>query len=135
MPTQATISVAATPPAAETRRWSGLGVAAVWFAIACAGHAVLVRSGVAADTAWFSLAGAAFLLVTAISHCVLCRQHTASPLVPLLLSMTIRLAGTFLILGTLLAFSPLSRPEAVSNVLFWYITFTAADLVGVIRTR
>jgi hypothetical protein len=31
--------------------------------------------------------------------------------------------------------SPLSRPEAVFNVLFWYITLTVTDILGVVRHK
>jgi len=34
-----------------------------------------------------------------------------------------------------LKLSPLSRPEAIFNVLFWYITLTSADLIGVVRLK
>lgn len=130
----------ATRSASGTRSVPGsgygvLGVVGGLFLIACAGHAAVVHWGWAsASTAWFCLAGCGFLLTTVLSHLVLCRS-AAAPLVPLMVAMMVRLAGTFLVLGCLLAFSPLSRPEAVFNVLFWYITLTAADLVGVVRIR
>lgn len=105
------------------------------FVVACGVHAFAVRSGVVADTAWFAIVGAAFLAITVVSHGVLCQQSAAAPLVPLMISMAIRLTGTFLILGIILKLSPLGRPEAVFNVLFWYITLTSVDLVGVVRQK
>jgi len=114
---------------------SAMLVACLVFVLACGVHAFAVRSGVAADTAGFAVSGLFFLLITAASHVVLSRESTAGPLVSLMISMAIRLLGTFLVLGGLLALSPLSRPEAVFNVLFWYITLTATDLLSVVRQK
>jgi len=105
------------------------------FVVACALHLLAVRWVTPADTAWFAITGVAFLIVTAGSHAVACRPSATAPLVPLMISMAIRLAGTFLILGIILNLSPLSRPEAVFNVLFWYITLTVADLLSVVRHK
>jgi hypothetical protein len=105
------------------------------FVVACALHLAVVRFVTSADTAWFAITGIAFLVVTAGSHVVACRPSAAAPLVPLMISMAIRLAGTFLILGIVLNLSPLSRLEAVFNVLFWYITLTATDLLNVVRHK
>jgi hypothetical protein len=38
-------------------------------------------------------------------------------------------------LGIILNLSPLSRLEAVFNVLFWYITLTVTDLLSVVRHK
>jgi len=114
---------------------SAMTVSMLFFVVACGVHALAVRAGVVADTVWFATVGAAFLVVTAASHGVLCKQSAAPSLVPLMISMAIRLGGTFLMLGIILTLSPLSRPEAVFNVLFWYITLTAADLFGVVRQK
>jgi len=114
---------------------SAMAISMLFFVVACGTHSLAVRGGVVADTAWFAIVGVAFLVVTAVSHGVLTRQSDASPVVPMMISMAIRLLGTFLILGIILTLSPLSRPEAVFNVLFWYITLTVADLVGVVRQK
>lgn len=112
---------------------SGMAVPMLLFVIACGLHSLVVRLVVPVDTAWFAITGVAFLVVTALSHTVACRSSVAAPLVPLMISMAIRLAGTFMILGVILNLSPLSRAEAVFNVLFWYITLTATDLISVAR--
>jgi len=114
---------------------SAMAVSMLLFVVGCGLHAFAVSTGVVADTAWFAVTGVAFLIITAISHVVLCQQTGAAPLGPLMISMAIRLTGTFLILGIVLTLSPLSRPEAVFNVLFWYITLTSADLVGVVKQK
>jgi len=112
-----------------------MSVACLVFAIAYGLHATAVRGGVAADSTWFAATGLFFLLITAASHLILSRESTSGALVSLMISMAIRLLGTFLVLGGLLILSPLSRPEAVFNVLFWYITLTATDLVSVVRQK
>lgn len=118
----------------------GLIVAAVVVVVASSVHTVAGRWGVPGDSLWFALSGVAFLAVTVAAHFPVARpaDQTAGPLgavTALLLSMAIRLAGTFLILGGLLLVSPLARPEAVFNVLFWYITLTATDMVPLVRQR
>lgn len=114
---------------------STMAVAMLIFIVACGLHALTVRWVTPADTAWFAITGVAFLIVTAVSHAFACRPSANAPLVPLMISMAIRLAGTFLILGIILNLSPLSRPEAVLNVLFWYITLTVTDLLSVVRHK
>lgn len=108
--------------------------------IACGLHAVAVSRGVVADTTWFTLSGIALLAVTVVSHLALARPPApgAAPLASLtavMLSMAIRLSGTFAVLGILLLLAPLGRTEAVFNVLFWYITLTAVDLSAMVRAR
>ncbi len=98
-------------------------------------HRLLAPGLVGWDTGWFAAVGFFFLLITAASHAVLCRSSAADPVVAILGSMGIRLAGTFAILGGLIFFSPLGRPEAVFNVLFWYITLTVWDLSTVAWRR
>jgi len=114
---------------------STMAVAMSIFVFASCLHLLAVRVFTFADTAWFAITGIAFLLVTAGSHLIACRPSPTAPLVPLMISMAIRLAGTFLILGIILNLSPLSRPEAVFNVLFWYITLTVTDILGVVRHK
>lgn len=113
----------------------GLMVAAGLFTASLLAHHLTVLGGVAADSAWFAAVGLGFLVVTLLSHISACQRWEGSPLAPLMISMAIRLAGTFLILVLILKLSPLSRGEAVFNVLFWYITLTATDLVGVVRQK
>ena len=118
----------------------GLIAAVVIVVLASGVHAVAGSCGAPGDSLWFALAGVGFLAVTAAAHLPLARpaDHAAAPLAgvtALLLSMAIRLAGTFVILGLLLLVSPLERPEAVFNVLFWYITLTATDLAILVRQR
>jgi formate-dependent nitrite reductase membrane component NrfD len=108
--------------------------------VASGAHAAAASYGVPGNSLWFVIAGIGFLAVTAAAHLPLSRSKddAADPMSGvngLLLSMAIRLAGTFLILGLLLLVSPLERPEAVFNVLFWYITLTATDLVILVRER
>lgn len=114
---------------------SAFSVIAAIFVFATLGHWLLVRIGTPGDTAWFAATGIGFVVITAISHVAVSKPSTDAPLVPLMVSMAIRLVGTFLILGMILKLSPLSRPEAVFNVLFWYITLTSADLIGVVRLK
>ena len=118
----------------------GLSLVCALAAGACLVHLLVSRYMLGADALWFTLCGAAFLAVTIASHLVLARSAAVDsgalgPLGPLLVSMAIRLAGTFAILGLLLWLSPLERPEAVFNVLFWYITLTATDLTALVRQR
>lgn len=118
----------------------GLIAAAAIVVLASSSHAVAGSFGLPGDSLWFALAGIGFLAVTAAAHLPLSRRadQGADPMggvTALLLSMAIRLAGTFLILGLLLLVSPLGRPEAVFSVLFWYITLTATDLVILVRQR
>jgi hypothetical protein len=112
-----------------------LFVSAFFVAIASVAHGLAVRGGFAADTFYFVICGVAFWVVTAVSHVVLTQDSDGQPLVPLLASMAIRLGGIFVIFGCLELFSTLSRREAVFNVLFWYITLTATDLVGVVSLK
>jgi hypothetical protein len=121
---------------------SGVGViaATIVTVIASGAHLLASWAGAPLDSLWFTVAGFVFLAVTVSSHAVLSRGETAGSasageIGSLLISMAIRLSGTFLILGSLLAISPLSRTEAVSTVLFWYITLTVIDLAGVVRER
>lgn len=132
----------ATPAPVEITRPSvgGLGAAAVGvpvllYLFGVLAHRLLAPGLVGWDTGWFAAVGFFFLLITAASHAVLCRSSAADPVVAILGSMGIRLAGTFAILGGLIFFSPLGRPEAVFNVLFWYITLTVWDLSTVAWRR
>jgi hypothetical protein len=120
---------------AGTEALSAFMVIAAIFVVATVGHWLMTWLGTPGDTAWFAATGFGFVAVTAISHCVVSKPSSDAPLAPLMVSMAIRLAGTFLILGMILKLSPLSRPEAVFNVLFWYITLTSADLIGVVRLK
>lgn len=88
-----------------------------------------------ADTVWFAATGLMFVIVTAVAHRLTVRGQGGDPVVAILGSMAIRVAGTFAILGALLIFSPLERSEAVFNVLFWYITLTAWDVWILVRGR
>jgi len=115
--------------------WLTLVISAFFVVIASVAHGLAVRGGFAADTFCFVICGVAFWGVTAASHVVLCKDSGGQPLVPLLASMAIRLGGIFVIFGCLELFSTLSRREAVFNVLFWYITLTATDLVGVVGLK
>jgi hypothetical protein len=110
-------------------------LSAFFVVIASVAHGLAVRGGFVADTFYFVICGVAFWVVTAVSHFVLCQDSGGQPLVPLLASMAIRLGGIFVIFGCLELFSTLSRREAVFNVLFWYITLTATDLVGVVSLK
>lgn len=103
--------------------------------LACGGHLLVAQWWLPVQTSWFVATGFGFLLVTAGAHRVLSRGIGGDPLVSLLVSMSIRLVGTFAILGGLWVFSPLERPEAVFNILFWYITLTAIDLTAIVRER
>jgi len=114
---------------------STMAVSMLIFVVACALHLIAAKVVTSADTAWFAITGAVLLVVTAGSHAVACKPSANAPLVPMMISMAIRLAGTFLILGIILNLSPLNRLEAVFNVLFWYITLTATDLLSVVRHR
>lgn len=111
------------------------GVPLLFFALGVLAHRLVAPSLGGWGTGWFAAAGVFFLLITAASHAVLCRSSAVDPIVAILGSMGIRLAGTFAILGGLIFFSPLGRPEAVFNVLFWYITLTVWDLSTVARRR
>jgi|GEM_PF-2525192 len=135
-------STQSSTAAADLPGASALGlIAAVVIVVLASGvHAVAGSFGVPGNSLWFALAGIGFLAVTVAAHLPLVRRagHAADPMggvTALLLSMAIRLAGTFVILGLLLLVSPLARPEAVFNVLFWYITLTATDLAILVRQR
>ena len=115
--------------------WATWGVPLAIFAIGLAIHGAIASRVEGLNPGWFALTGLAFLAVTAAAHAVLCRSRGSDFVVGILGSMVIRLAGTFAILGGLLFFSPMSRPEAVCNVLFWYITLTLWDLFSVAYRR
>jgi len=115
--------------------WATWGVPLAIFAIGLAIHGAIASRVEGLNPVWFALTGLGFLAITAAAHAVLCRSHGSDFVVGILGSMAIRLAGTFAILGGLLYFSPLSRPEAVFNVLFWYITLTLWDLFSVAYRR
>lgn len=139
MPGSSTSSSTAAADRPGVSAW-GLIAAAVIVALASSAHLAAASLGAPGSSLWFAIAGVGFLGVTAAAHLPLARpaSDAANPLGDvgaLLVSMAIRLAGTFLILGLLLLVSPLGRPEAVFNVLFWYITLTATDLVVLVRER
>lgn len=112
-----------------------VGFPLLFFAVGVLAHRLVAPYWIGWGTGWFAAVGGFFLLITAASHAVLCRSSAADPVVAILGSMGIRLAGTFAILGGLIFFSPLGRPEAVFNVLFWYITLTVWDLATVAWRR
>lgn len=126
------IEVPAVRPAFAT---AAVGVPVLLYLFGVLAHRLLAPGLVGWDTGWFAAVGFVFLLITAASHAVLCRSSDADPVVAILGSMGIRLTGTFAILGGLVFFSPLGRPEAVFNVLFWYITLTVWDLSTVVWRR
>ncbi|TVQ00513.1 MAG: hypothetical protein EA381_07355 [Planctomycetaceae bacterium] len=116
--------------------WLRFGSIATGLLIVCCGvHWLAADRLVAADTLSFALTGIWLVAVTAVAHALLHRGGQVEPIVGILGSMAIRVAGTFAILGGLLLFSSLERPEAVFNVLFWYITLTIWDVWGTVRSR
>ena len=116
--------------------WLRFGSIATGLLIVCCGvHWLAADRLVGADTLLFALTGIWLVAVTAVAHALLQRGGRVEPIVGILGSMAIRVAGTFAILGGLLLFSPLERPEAVFNVLFWYITLTAWDVWTTVRNR
>jgi hypothetical protein len=96
----------------------------------------------------FAGVGAAFLGFTWLSHLPLAQSlcgssnkqavgdlvsaSDLSPLAGLMISMAIRIAGTFAILGLLWKWEFVSRKESVFDVLFWYVTLTAMEVVGIV---
>jgi hypothetical protein len=112
----------------------------------------IAESGAISHRTWlFAGVGFAFLAFTWLSHLPLVQmlrsnsatQHgeavvpgnTAADLGPfagLLVSMAIRIAGTFAILGLLWKAEFVSREETVFDVLFWYVTLTAMEVVGIV---
>ena len=91
-----------------------MGILFVFTVLCCAGHLLASRWGMPGDSIWFAITGGGFFAVTAAAHQVSGRTAPAEagPLGEvgsLLVSMAIRLAGTFVILGLLLWLSPLER--------------------------
>lgn len=116
-------------------RWATWGVPLAILTAASAIYWAVATSVAGLNPTWFALTGVAFLGVTAAAHAVLCRSQGSEFVIGILGSMAIRLAGTLSILGMLLFFSPVGRPGAVFNVLFWYITLTLWDLLGIAYRR
>lgn len=91
----------------------------------------------------FGATGVSFLVLTWLSHLVIASTLTSGsgasrseqgPLLALLISMAIRVAGTFAILGLLWNLEIVGRKEAVFDVLFWYVTLTAMEVIGIVCT-
>lgn len=114
------------------------------------GGIVLVNEAVGLESApssvVFGVVGLMFLGLTALSHWWLVRglsrtpaamregrgggQH--GPVGKVLVSMAIRFAGTFAILGSLMVLKVVGRHEAVFDVLFWYVTLTTMEVGGIV---
>ncbi|MGV3484024.1 MAG: hypothetical protein ACO1RT_06385 [Planctomycetaceae bacterium] len=141
------------PSARAAGRWSLLAL--VMFAgLAIAGHAAVAAESLGGDTVLgvqpntrvFAGVGAMFVALTLVSHVPVLRvmsrsgaadpgAHAAgSPVTALLVSMSIRLLGTFLILAGLVSSAWVGRNEAVFDVLFWYVTLTTMEVVGIVWT-
>jgi len=90
----------------------------------------------------FATVGGAFFAITLVAHFCLGRiaagrSAGAVPAVAnstgvLLIPVAIRFAGTFLVLGVLLAGRWISKNESVFDVLFWYVTLTSLDISGIV---
>jgi hypothetical protein len=93
----------------------------------------------------FAVVGGWFLLLTLVSHWWAVRglsRHTGASGVSdaagggtigmLLMSMAIRFAGTFAMLGVLWLSGVVGRQEAVFDVLFWYVTLTTMEVGGIV---
>jgi hypothetical protein len=109
-------------------------------------------SGMSPDTRVFGLVGAMFLGVAACSHFIVKRAASRNgrkgdsaakgteksaglgPIGAILIPMAVRFAGTFAVLGGLLFFATVSRNESVFDVLFWYVTLTTMEIVGIVCT-
>lgn len=122
-----------------------------WVAHDDAAFAVSVRVALQAppSTLVFAGVGGLFLLLTWLAHLPVARalsrqgserqesdaQAVAvhqTALWALLLPMAIRLAGTFLLLSGLIGSALVRQNEAVFNVLFWYVTLTSIEVVGIV---
>ncbi len=93
------------------------------------------------NTIAFALVGVTFLVLTLVSHLPAAmafgkkKRSAASQVSPvglLILPMTIRFAGTFAILGGLWITGTIPLGEAGFDVLFWYVTLTAIEVVGIV---
>ena len=143
------------PVSRDAMRFS-LWVAGCFVALAIACHALVGRGHIGAeafaggypDTAVFAGVAAAFGCLTLLAHIPvirsLAKQHAqpgsdrhpggliVNPVTALLLAMAIRLIGTFLVLAGLLVFQLVGQNEAVFDVLFWYVTLTTIEVVGIV---
>ena len=125
-------------------------VASVWLHLRFAASSVTSFYGsteglrLEPNTFVFAGTGSLFLLLTIAAHVWTVRGLTpppserqgdnrpASPPAMLLIPMAIRFAGTFAILGGLLVWGSVERHEAVFDVLFWYVTLTTLEVVGIV---
>jgi len=110
-------------------------------------HWGLASGGVfEADTVLFLVVGLVFLVLTGVAHLWSMRsirrsrsqvvegqggasQHVAATV---LVPTAIRMVGTFAVLGVVIWLDVASRPEAVFDVLFWYVTLTALEVAGIV---
>jgi len=99
------------------------------------------------STLVFASVGAAFLGLALVSHVVVelaGARHAAVSEVPptgsvgngpigaILVPMAVRFVGTFAILGVLHFTAVVSRNESVFDILFWYVSLTTIEIVGIV---
>lgn len=100
--------------------------------------------GVQPNTLVFAGVGGVFGLLTWLAHLSVIRAASRRPrdgktgvggqaaLMILVLPMAIRFGGTFLVLAGLLSTRAVEQNEAVFDVLFWYVTLTTIEVVGIV---
>jgi|GEM_PF-2762381 len=96
------------------------------------------------DSFVFAVIGLMFFGLTALTHWWLVRGSSHTPVTQgafgrergpvgmVFVSMVIRFAGTFAILGSLMVLKVVGRHEAAFNVLFWYVTLTTMEIGGIV---
>ncbi len=93
-------------------------------------------SSYVANSFLFAIVGFVFFVSTVVVDLICLRGVTGAAHLAvanmLVIPMSIRLAVTFLVFAILAATGVVSKGEAAVDVLFWYVSLTATELVGIV---